>query len=119
MTSVWRGFAVLLPVLSGCSEPRDPRLLGDPAAGAALISRIECGVCHTIPGIPGARGIVGPALEHFARRSLIGGVVPNSPGLLVEWIRDAPSLAPDTAMPPMPLDELEARDIAAYLYTLR
>jgi len=27
-------------------------------------------------------------------------------------------LLPDTGMPPMPLSEAEARDIAAYLYTL-
>ena len=100
--------------------PRVPALavVGDPAAGARVIARAECGVCHTIPGIPGARGIVGPSLAGFAQRPYIAGVLPNEPGRLVPWILDAPALVPDTLMPPQPLDELEARDAAAFLYTL-
>jgi cytochrome c1 len=81
--------------------------------------RVGCGACHAIPGIQGADGIVGPSLDTFARRSLIGGVVANRPGQLVRWVREAPALAPDTGMPAMPITENEARDIAAYLYTLR
>ena len=37
---------------------------------------------------------------------------------MVRWIRDAPSLSPGTAMPAMPVSDAQARDIAAYLYTL-
>jgi cytochrome c1 len=78
-----------------------------------------CGVCHVIPGIPGAHGAVGPSLELFAHRSFVGGVAPNRPAVLARWVRDAPSIAPETAMPQLPLDEQESLDIAAYLYTLR
>lgn len=112
-----RAAALLLLLLAACDAvpPGD----GDPEGGRRVIARLDCGVCHAIPGIPGARGRVGPPLAGFASRAYIGGAVPNRPALLVQWLRDAPSLAPGTAMPPFPLSEREAADVAAYLYTLR
>jgi cytochrome c2 len=91
---------------------------GDAARGKLVIAQVGCGTCHRIPGVRGARGRVGPPLDGFAQRSFIGGAVPNRPAMLIEWVRAAPKLAPNTAMPPMPLDEGDARDVAAYLYTL-
>lgn len=91
----------------------------DPERGRAAIGKIGCGVCHEIPGIRGAGGIVGPSLARFGLRALVGGVVPNRPEQLVIWVRAAPTLAPKTGMPQLPLSEDEARDVAAYLYTLR
>jgi hypothetical protein len=38
--------------------------------------------------------------------------------VLVRWIQDAPSLSSRTAMPDVGVDVRDARDIAAYLYTL-
>lgn len=49
---------------------------------------------------------------------MIAGRLPNQPEVMATFVRDAPSLAPDTGMPSMPLTETEARDVAAYLYTL-
>ena len=92
---------------------------GDPERGRTIIAAYACGVCHVIPGIRGAHGIVGPPLEHFAERQFIGGVVPNEPTILVRWVKDAPSIAPHTGMPDVGLSEEEARHVAAYLYTLR
>jgi cytochrome c1 len=92
---------------------------GDPQLGRQVIADVGCGVCHRIPGVAGARGTVGPTLQHFARRTYIGGNVPNRPDALMRWVVDAPALAPGTAMPPMPLSHAQARDIVAYLYTLR
>jgi mono/diheme cytochrome c family protein len=109
-------------LLAACeqSDPRGARVAdGDPERGRMLIMRVGCGACHAIPGIPGPHGNVGPPLEHFGTRSLIGGAVPNQPRHLIRWVRDAPALAPDTAMPSLPLDEVEARHVAAYLYRLR
>jgi mono/diheme cytochrome c family protein len=94
------------------------RVEGDAANGRRVIGRLGCGACHVIPGVGGARGRVGPSLAGFARRGYIAGGLPNRPTLLVRWIRDAPSLAPRTAMPAFPLTELEARDVAAFLYGL-
>ncbi|MCT9000307.1 c-type cytochrome [Chelativorans intermedius] len=110
-------------VLAACNDadaPEEQRVLeGDAEAGRAAIAEVECGVCHRIPGVAGANGIVGPPLDSFGRRQLIAGVLPNRPGVLVRWVSDAPSLVPNTGMPQMPLDKKQARDVAAYLYTLR
>jgi cytochrome c1 len=92
---------------------------GDPQAGRKVIAATGCGLCHVIPGIPGAHGVVGPPLAGFAQRQLLGGIVPNEPSTLVTWIRDAPSLAPQTGMPRLPLSQQEAASVAAFLYTLR
>jgi len=110
---------LMFAVLAACAPAApDLPLAGDPAAGARVIARVKCGVCHEIPGIPGAHGVVGPPLTGFARRSYIAGVLPNDPTRLVPWILDAPSLVPETLMPAQPLARREAQDAAAFLYTL-
>ena len=114
---------ILLLGLSACDQadvPTQQRVIGaDPESGRAAITAVACGVCHVIPGIRGANGIVGPSLADFGRRQLIGGVAPNRPAVLVRWVKDAPSIAPNTGMPELPLTEAQARDVAAYLFTLR
>ena len=109
--------AGLAVVLAGCEagEPPQGDRAGDAGKGRAVIASVGCGACHDIPGIPGAIGVVAPSLGGFARRTLIGGVHVNEPGVLVSWVRDAPELSPSTAMPAMPITEQEARDVAAYL----
>ena len=113
--------AVPVLVLAACDEPAPPPHLrvagGDPERGVAAIERYGCGGCHTIPGIRAARGTVGPPLTDYAARGYVAGVLPNWPRHLVRWIIDPPSISPQTAMPALGVGE-EARDIAAYLYTL-
>ena len=115
------GIATAVAVL----RPDDPaRALmtytgGDAERGRQAIRRKACPTCHVIPGIAEAKGLVGPPLDRFAERVYVGGVLPNTPDNLVTWIIDPPSIDPLTAMPPSGVDEAEARDIAAYLYTLR
>jgi cytochrome c len=92
---------------------------GDPKRGAQIIREVGCGSCHIIPGIRPARGLVGPPLMLFAHRTYIAGQIPNTPENLIAWVRDPPAIEPGTAMPNLGLDEQQARDIAAYLYTLR
>lgn len=92
---------------------------GDVNAGRAALKTFGCDSCHTIPGIVDARGLVGPPLAQIANRIYIGGVLANTPDNLVLWIRDPPGVDPRTAMPNLGIDETVARDIAAYLYTLK
>jgi cytochrome c2 len=92
---------------------------GDPERGARSMVEHGCGACHTIPGVTGANGSVGPRLEGFADRAYVAGVLPNEPGGLVRWIVDPPAHSPMTAMPDLGVTEAEARDMAAYLYDLR
>ncbi|RIL08064.1 MAG: cytochrome C1 [Proteobacteria bacterium] len=106
--------------LAGCSRDAPPVATGgDPARGRALVAAYECGVCHRIPGVRGARGVVGPPLAAFGLRSFIAGRIPNTPPNLVAWVTDPPRLVPETAMPALGLDDQQARDVAAYLYQLR
>jgi len=91
---------------------------GDPERGKAAMVRRPCGSCHEAPGLAGAQGKVGPPLTHFAHRAYIGGRVANTPENLIQWIEDPHVIDPQSAMPPMGIGEHEARDIAAYLYTL-
>ena len=90
----------------------------DAGRGRKVIQRVACGACHVIPGVSWPQGRVGPSLDGFAGQALIAGRFPNEPDVLVRWVRDAPSLVPQTGMPAMPITEQEARDVAAYLYTL-
>jgi hypothetical protein len=92
---------------------------GDPDQGRRLIVVYGCGNCHTIPGVRGARGTVGPPLTAFGRRDLIAGKFRNGPEELIAWIMDAPALDPGVAMPDLGVTESQARHIASYLYQLR
>jgi cytochrome c2 len=92
---------------------------GDPARAPALMRRYGCTSCHSIPGIQGATGLVGPPLAGIASRSYIAGVLTNDPQHMIRWILDPKGVDSLTAMPVTGVSEGEARDIAAYLYTLR
>ena len=89
-----------------------------PKRAVAAMERVGCAACHEIPGVDWPQGKVGASLAGFAARPMIAGRHPNQPDVLIRWLADAPSLSPTTAMPAMPITPEEARDIAAYLYTL-
>lgn len=113
----------VLPVfaLAACGKTSaSPSALAgaDPRRGQEAMARHGCVACHVIPGIAGPDSNVGPPLTRMARRAYIGGVVPNQPTDMVRWLMDPPRIDPRTAMPNLGISEAEARDIAAYLYTL-
>lgn len=119
-----RAAAILpgLALLAACERDLPPqhRIPGaDVARGRALVAEVGCGACHVVPGVAGPAGAVGPPLDDFGRRALIAGIAPNRPDTLVRWLMDPPSLSPGTAMPALGLSEAQARDVAAFLYTLR
>lgn len=109
-------------VLGACGEAAPPAELqvagGDAGRGRLAIAEHGCGACHVIPGIPGAVSWVGPPLMEWARRSYVGGRLPNAPQNLVAFLLDPQAISPGSAMPDLALREAEALDIAAYLYTL-
>lgn len=114
----------LMITLLGCTGGKIPNTYtietgGDVHRGRTVITQYRCGACHIIPGIHDARGMVGPPLNLFGQRTFIGGEVPNSPENLVKWLRSPKSIEAGTAMPDLGLSDQEARDAAAYLYTLR
>jgi mono/diheme cytochrome c family protein len=116
-------FAALAMAILGCGRsPGEAAQLsqdGKSELGRQEILYYGCASCHVIPGVPGAQGLIGPPLKHFANRNYIAGVLKNSPDNLILWIEDAPESNPRTAMPNLQIPEDQARDIAAYLYTLK
>lgn len=114
-----------LAVLAGCGErkpvdrPYTEVIGASIERGQRLLGQYQCGSCHAIPDVPGAAGATGPTLAGFGRRSYIAGEVPNGPVTLIRWIESPRSLVPDTAMPDMGASRDDARDMAAYLLSLR
>jgi cytochrome c2 len=93
---------------------------GDPARGKAALHQYGCDTCHQIPGIRSStRSHVGPPLTSIADRTYLAGFLPNEPATMQRWIRHPRQIDPRTAMPDTGVTEMDGRDIAAYLYTLR
>ena len=117
-------FLLLSIMVAGCTggkttPPYVVAVGGNPRVGKQVIESYGCGSCHTIPGIYTARGLVGPPLMFFGRRTMIAGELPNSPENLVRWLKNPKQVEPGTAMPDLGLSDQQARDVTAYLYTLR
>ncbi|HJR09221.1 MAG TPA: c-type cytochrome [Pyrinomonadaceae bacterium] len=92
---------------------------GNVERGVAAINRYGCGTCHTISGVRGANGQVGPPLTGIASRVYIGGVLENKPENMLRWIQNPRAVDALTAMPVLGVTEQDARDIASFLYTLK
>jgi cytochrome c len=115
--------ALLLLIATAC-HPQDDRSArqltgGDPERGRDLIYAHGCGSCHTVPGVRSATGLVGPPLDGIADRMYLAGQLPNTPDNMQRWIREPQSVEAGTAMPNMNVSKGDARNMAAYLYTLR
>jgi mono/diheme cytochrome c family protein len=117
----------LTPLEYRALEPPEPERAAPPATqgqgdaqrGVHAINQYLCVTCHRIPGIVGPNAPVGPPLEGIATRQVLAGVLPNSPENMVLWLRFPQRAAPRTAMPELGLSAQDARDIAAYLATLK
>jgi cytochrome c len=109
--------AALMLALAGCAGERPPD--GDAKSGRLLLRQFGCGTCHRIPGVADAQGNVGPPLDGVSRRVYLAGRVPNSAERMARWIRNPKAFDPQTAMPELGVGEEHARDMVAYLRTLR
>ncbi len=103
----------------GRAQAVAPNYTGDAERGRLALAMHACQACHTIPGITSSSPNVGPPLQGLAGRSLIAGKLANTQDNLVLWIRQPKIVKPLTAMPDMGVREGDARDMAAYLATLR
>lgn len=119
--SLFLACAALLHV--GCSasakQAANAITNGDADRGASAIANYGCGSCHTIRGISGANALVGPDLSRVGSRIYIAGSLDNQPVNMIQWLQDPHAINPKTAMPTMGVTERDARDIAAYLYSLK
>jgi cytochrome c len=119
--------ALIAGMLTSCDNLSDSRVHaayittagGNARAGRHTIRKYGCYACHTIDGVAGARGLVGPPLDGIGDREFIAGELPNTPQNLMRWIQHPRQVEPHTVMPEMGVTDEDSRDIAAYLYTLR
>lgn len=103
-----------------CIAPSDAAQgAGDVERGLRALHQHACTACHQIPGTIGSQVHVGPPLEDMARRKLIAGTLANTPQNMVRWLRETQQVKPGTAMPQLGVSEQAARDMAAYLATLK
>lgn len=112
--------AALVP---GAEEPAPP--LGDPEHGRALLGLRSCTTCHLFTGVEAVAPAKLPiALDDAALKRAISQA-PDlrhtrermRPAALVAWLQDPPAHKPGTLMPRLPVREIEARHLAAYLLT--
>ncbi len=112
--------STLLSACAAITTPSESAVVanGNPRQGRQLLRQYGCGGCHAIPGVEYAQSWVAPPLEGWAGRGYIAGRLPNTPEHLIQWIQNPQAIDPENQMPNMGVAEQEARDMAAYLFTL-
>ena len=111
---------VLIVAAAGCRPAEGSVIPGASVdRGKQSLAGFGCGSCHEISGVRAAHGKIGPPLTGVATRAIIAGELANTPENMVRWIRDPQAVEPNTAMPNLGVTEQTARDMVAYLYTLR
>ncbi|MBK5259722.1 MAG: cytochrome c [Thermoanaerobaculia bacterium] len=118
-------FALLLVFALACGKREAPAVAaaagsaGDAARGRELMTSYGCTGCHMVPGIDGPRATLGPALDNSATKTAILGKFPNTPENMIRWLQNPPGMDPNTTMPNVGVTEQDARDVTAFLFTLR
>lgn len=101
-------------------QPAATGQTGLAAEGAQTILTQACAGCHTINGVQGFAGKVGPNLTHIGSRQYIAaGTLPNTPENLARWIHNPQDVKPDNKMPTLGLDNDTINKIVAYLESLK
>jgi cytochrome c len=118
-----RAFLLIVLTIFGCQKSTWSTNVSsgssDSERGKIAIAHYGCASCHTIPGVRGAIGLVGPSLDRIASRTYIAGVLQNTHANMLRWIQDPPKVDDKTAMPNLRVTNQDAQDIASFLYTLR
>jgi mono/diheme cytochrome c family protein len=102
-----------------CPPNDAPAAQPTPARSRVLLAQYGCQSCHRIEGIVGPDSLVGPPLADWSRQKYIAGVLPNTADNLVRWLMDPQSVSAQTLMPDLGVPEAHAREMAAYLLSLR
>ena len=109
------------PVAQTASTPAPaatPAPDGDIARGREVMSTYACVGCHIVPGSE-MGGNLGPSLEGWAAKPMIIGKFPNKPDNVMQWLQNPQSMDPETTMPGIGPNPLDARDMTAFLFTLK
>lgn len=115
----WMQRAPAAPACGRGTATAAPVMAVDVERGREALHQYACNACHTIPGVTGSSPHVGPPLRGIGSRQLIAGTLDNTPDNLARWILQTQQVKPGTAMPQLDVAPQDARDMAAYLGTLR
>jgi nitric oxide reductase subunit C len=93
---------------AGLSQTKDKIATSKPAIPAPVKFQQLCIACHAVGG---QGGVVGPSLDH------VGTKYDND--YLNKWLSDPQAVKPGTAMPKLPLTDIERKEIILYLSELK
>ncbi|HVS33798.1 MAG TPA: c-type cytochrome [Thermoanaerobaculia bacterium] len=119
--------AVLLILFAACAKQSEKPAtstappaasVGDSARGKELMNTFACSGCHVIPGIE-MGGTLGPSLEGWANKPAINRKFPNTADNMIQWLQNPQSMDPQTTMPGVGANPIDARDMTAFLFTLK
>ncbi|MBV8085492.1 MAG: c-type cytochrome, partial [Chloroflexi bacterium] len=97
------------------STGAQPFKQADADAGKQVFLTKGCTGCHTIDGLQGANGTVGPNLTHIASQPYDS--FPNDPEFIKQWVNDPQTAKPGTAMPKLGLTDDELNNVVSFLMT--
>ncbi len=81
---------------------------GSVANGQALVSKSMCIACHSVRGVQGMVGVLGPNLTHVGSRTTIAaGLYPNDPRHLARWIKNPSVMKAGVSMPTFGIGEYD------------
>lgn len=106
-------------LITACNPSEPSPAVTNTARGKDLITQYGCTSCHIVPGIEGPKGMAGPSLEHVASRQIIAGHVTNTAPAMMQYLQNPQSADSQNVMPNLGITSEEAREITAYLYTLK
>lgn len=96
---------------AGRRRRRQPWTAGDPAL------QLPVAPLHSRRGP--RQGHAGFLLLQFGRRGYVASLLPNTPNNIIHWLQGPQSVIPGVDMPTLNVSDQDARDIPAYLYTLK
>lgn len=112
-------FSIVLVAVLALSCDTDRPSFGNTARGRELIERYRCQACHEVPGVAPVAGASAPSLDGLARREVIARTIPNTPSNLAAYLENPQIANPSNTMPDLEMPPDDARDLAAFLMTLR
>lgn len=90
---------------------------GSAARGKELVEKIGCMGCHVVGKDDRVRRERGTSYDIAPELTWVGGKV--NPNWLFDWLKNPRHYQPNTRMPSLRLTDSEARDIVAYLISLK
>jgi len=85
----------------------------------AVMRAKGCAACHIIPGIPEARGTMGPTLKGLSKRKrIVARTLTNNDKNMRRWLKNPKAAKSDTMMPNVGLTDDEIEILVAHFQSL-